>query len=149
MSITHESDDLLILLSMVYVAWSDGRLTREELALIQAEVQDQGLDPSEVERVRDMICSPPTLAAIRALAADRVAAKSAVAGAWVSALTDHELSPQEEEAITALAGALGLETEDRREVRAFVQAQVERARGGAATEALYAERWSQPVPDPA
>jgi len=123
-------EDLGIILAMVFMSWSDQALAEQEIQLIREEARNQGLDEQELGILMQAMDQPPSLETIIAYLPSQESRKAAAVAAYVSALADHALTPEELDAFDQMCEAFGLSTSEREEIRAFGDREIRLTKAG-------------------
>ncbi|TEU14784.1 MAG: hypothetical protein E3J21_14870 [Anaerolineales bacterium] len=127
-SSSHE--DLGIVLAMVFMSWSDQSLAEQEIQLIREEARNQGLDEKELNILMQAIDQPPSLETIVSYLPTQESRKAAAVAAYVSALADHALAPEELEAFDQMCEVFGLTKLEQDEIRAFGDREIRLTKSG-------------------
>jgi len=111
--------DLGILLAMVFMSWSDHKLTEDEINLIERRARDEGLDEQEVNLLMRATVHPPLVETIANYLPTMESKKAAATIAYLSAISDNKVTARECEAFGRICDALGLQDKDRKDIQAL------------------------------
>jgi len=109
--------DLGILLAMVFMSWSDHKLTEEEVQLIERRARDEGLDEQEVNLLMRSTVRPPLVETIAHYLPTLESRRAAATVAYLSAISDDKVTEKECEAFGHICDALGLPEQDRQDIQ--------------------------------
>lgn len=116
--------DLGILLAMVFMSWSDSKLSEREIRLIEKRAHDQELDEHEVNILLQATVHPPLLETIVSYLPSPESRKAAATIAYLTALSDSILTEAELAAFDKMCAALDLTQSDRTEIRKLGERQM-------------------------
>jgi len=111
-----EELDLGILLAMVFMSWSDERLSENEQNLLESRARDEGLEESEIRLLHEAKSKPPLLNTIVPYLPTKEASKAAATIAYLTALSDSVVTDKEKQAFEKMCDALGLSDEEREDI---------------------------------
>jgi uncharacterized membrane protein YebE (DUF533 family) len=137
MSTPTGSEDLGIVLAMVFMSWSDQVLNEQEIQLIHEEAHNQELDEDELHLLSQVLHQPPSLETIVSYLPTLVSRKAAAIAAYISALADRTLNLEELKAFDQMCKAFGLSDLERDEIRAFGDREIPLTKAGDWKDALF------------
>lgn len=116
--------DLGLLLSMVFMSWSDSKLSDSEKQLLEIRARDEGLDEQDVNILMQAAIEAPLLETIEAYLPTAESRKAAATAAYLTALNDNILTEEELLAFEKMCEALGLSEAERQDVRKLGEQQL-------------------------
>ncbi|MFQ5640214.1 MAG: RNA-binding domain-containing protein [bacterium] len=109
--------DLGILLAMVFMSWSESEITEEDIRLLETRAEDEGLEERDVAILRQSIHQPPLLTTIASYLPTPESKRAAATIAYLTALSDNELTEKELSAFEKMCRELGLSQTEQDEIR--------------------------------
>lgn len=116
--------DLGILLAMIFMSWSDEKLSENDISLIEGRARDEGLDEQEANMLMQAIVQPPLLETVVSYLPTPESRKAAATIAYLTALSDSVLASKELAAFDKMCEALQISQSDRDEIRKLGEGQI-------------------------